>query len=235
MTTLMTWNAQAQRFALQNATHAGADIIVLQECPRPPRAAITDRSWTCFWDGEREDRGLLVAVRPGLSARLAAPPDPSIKYALAVTVDTDPPLRLLGVHIYNHRAKASFGASPTPLPDALDRFGTWLAGGNAVIAGDFNNQPSFESIARPAPNRWSRISARLAELGLVSAWHTLRSEAHGAESVSTHHKSQAGYHIDYVFASPELLRGARISIGDPPNGSAILRSDHSPIWLSLAA
>lgn len=238
---LITWNVRrgsARRWPHVAATEP--DIAVLQECACPEmlrgQHAGIEAAWTLFWTGNSEDNGLLVAVRTDIPARLHAPPDLTIKHALAVEVGGDHPLRLLAVHSYNHRA-TRLGGSSTPLPDALARYGDWLAAPEAMVAGDFNNQPSFDAYntsTERRPNRWSEIAATLRDLGLASAWHHLTGEAFGAESAPTHvHSSGGRFHIDYVFAARERLEGATVTIGDVETWVRDRGSDHVPIIVRL--
>ena len=236
--TVMTWNMASRGVRLWDKVEAeGPDIAVLQECPRPAEIAARHpdfaRRWRTFHEETSNRSCLLVAVRAGLPAKLHAVPDPTIKFALAVEIGLPEPLRLLAVHIYNHRAE-KLGGSPTPLPDAHARHGAWLRQGRAMVVGDINNEPSFERFntgPKRAPNRFTEIASTFRDLGLASAWHHLNGEEFGSETRHTLIRSTGRYHIDYAWASDGLLADASCEIGAPDDWTGRGLSDHAPVFL----
>jgi len=74
--------------------------------------------------------------------------------------------------------------------------------------------------------------------GLVSAYHAIRGEAHGAESEPTLYwrdrtKDGPTYHIDYVFLPSHLVGRARIEIGSFETWCGAGLSDHVPVVVDL--
>jgi exonuclease III len=98
----------------------------------------------------------------------------------------------------------------------------------------------LKSPARPGwrLNHGNAVTA-LAKLGLVSAYHELRGEPQGSESVPTlywrdRQKDGPRYHIDYVFLpSHMLVRVSELAIGTYEEWCGSGLSDHVPIVLDV--
>lgn len=74
----------------------------------------------------------------------------------------------------------------------------------------------------------------LAELGLSSVYHWQYSENQGEESLATfflYRRMAKAYHIDYAFASKDLLDRNVLDLGKPEKWLNV--SDHVPITLKL--
>src|SRR6185369_4489587 len=89
-----------------------------------------------------------------------------------------------------------------PLRRALVRYRDFLSHPAAMIAGDLNSNTIWD---KPGWRINHSTKVRLLEekFGLVSAWHAVREEPHGQETVPTLYwrdrtKDGPTYHIDYV-------------------------------------
>lgn len=74
----------------------------------------------------------------------------------------------------------------------------------------------------------------LSALGLESIYHKATGEAQGHETKPTfflQRKKEKAYHIDYAFASADLIGGLNLEVGD--FDSWIGASDHMPLQLNL--
>jgi exodeoxyribonuclease-3 len=92
-----------------------------------------------------------------------------------------------------------------------------------------------------------RCSSRILEgercaergVGLASAYHALRSEQQGQETVPTHYwrdrkKDGPTYHIDYVFLLTQWLGGVReLAVGSFEGWCGSGLSDHVPILVDV--
>jgi endonuclease/exonuclease/phosphatase family metal-dependent hydrolase len=107
-------------------------------------------------------------------------------------------------------------------------------GGNVVIIGDFNSNAIWDRHYRRRCH--SDAVARLSNLGLRSAYHTVRGEEHGQESEPTLYfrkNARMGYHIDYAFLSASLLNAVKtVTVGE--RDVWIQRSDHMPVVVQLS-
>jgi len=105
-----------------------------------------------------------------------------------------------------------------------------------VLAGDLNSNTIWDR--RRARMDHSRFVAWLRdELGLVSAYHEHRGEAHGKEKKPTYYflwDKARPYHIDYCFV-PEAWRGKirRVTIGGYEAWARL--SDHRPVTVEVEA
>jgi endonuclease/exonuclease/phosphatase family metal-dependent hydrolase len=121
------------------------------------------------------------------------------------------------------------------LHDVLDAYAPLLRSHETVLAGDFNSNAVFDR--KHGDKSHTRLVERLRDFGLVSVYHSLRSEPHGAETENTYfHCRRIGqpYHLDYVFVPREWLPRIRsCSVGDA--ATWLEHSDHCPVVVDVAA
>ncbi len=103
-----------------------------------------------------------------------------------------------------------------------------------MVLGDFNSNVRWDEW-----DRWwnhTDVVRELSALGLESIYHHCNSEAQGKETQPTFFMNRnraRPYHIDYAFASEELIKSSAICIGNPEQWLQF--SDHLPIILDIAA
>ena len=207
----------------------GPDLAVVCEVRRANLAALP-ADVTALWAGDPEaaGKGLAILAFNGWRLRPAAEPCGERWYLPAVARRDGRRLRLVGV--WTQPAKDYV----TPTLRALDALEGFLAGGPALMAGDFNQSVRWDA-KKSERRRFAHALARLKALGLVSAWHAHHRQAHGAEAQPTYfHRWSAAdtYHIDYLFASRGLRRrlvGAQIGAHADWGGL----SDHAPVIIDL--
>lgn len=114
----------------------------------------------------------------------------------------------------------------------LDVFGDLIAAHPTLLLGDLNTGPK---LGEPYI-RGGDVFGRLAQRGLVSAYHAHHRCAHGAETHATYFHASRGHtpwHIDYCFLSETLLPSlCSVEIGDDERWAK--RSDHRPLTVTLA-
>src|SRR5262249_58958803 len=116
---------------------------------------------------------------------------------------------------------------------ALTKYRGFLTERPSIVAGDFNNSVSWH---RPG---WrinhAKAVATLKQLGLASAYHALRGEPQGQESMPTIYwrdpkEDGPPPHLDYVFFPAHLLLPLREPAGGPlPGGGAAGLFHHLPL------
>jgi endonuclease/exonuclease/phosphatase family metal-dependent hydrolase len=103
-----------------------------------------------------------------------------------------------------------------------------------VAAGDFNASVFWDESGRY--ERFSAVDASLVERGLCSAYHVRTGERLGSESAKTHFwrkNIDTAFHIDYVYASTDLVRSAT-NVRVESAESWLPVSDHAPVIVDFA-
>jgi exodeoxyribonuclease-3 len=115
---------------------------------------------------------------------------------------------------------------------AVTKYRSFIRAAPTVMAGDFNSNTIFDG---NRDDNHSRLVARLADLGLFSAYHAHHREAQGAETRPTYfhyRRRERPYHLDHVFL-PEAWRAELrdVEVGSPDEWLAY--SDHCPMTVTL--
>jgi endonuclease/exonuclease/phosphatase (EEP) superfamily protein YafD len=175
--------------------------------------------------------------RNGYRARLAEPFYPTIRHIAPVHITGPVDCNLLAVWAQNASAGINRKHQLGPLRRALRKYRTFLTERASIVAGDFNNNVFWH---RPG---WrinhANAVASLAKLGLVSAYHELRGEMQGGESVPTLYwrdrkKDGPCYHIDYIFLKAQMLaQVSELAVGSYDDWCGSGLSDHVPIVVDL--
>ena len=199
-----------------------SDLITLQECRRPAR-----NSASVIWRGfdTLPHQGVAV-VSTETAWRLEFVEIPKLHPTVVpVRVQAPQPFMFVGVWTHPDYNKVAWEAM-TACVAAAD-------GLPVVAAGDFNSSPRVQGQERDSPQFLQRMRD---ELGLVSAYHHVFGESHGAETRPSYYhgkKKAAPFHIDYCFvpeAWVDRLTGVEVgSFADWP------QSDHRPLTVDIAA
>lgn len=103
-----------------------------------------------------------------------------------------------------------------------------------MIIGDFNSNAIWDKT-----DRWwshSGVVAELALLNIHSLYHHIKGEAQGCESEPTfylHRNMNKSYHIDYAFASSDLLNSSGVEVGKAADWLHV--SDHMPVIITVSS
>jgi exodeoxyribonuclease III len=198
------------------------DIAVICECAEPQRlqalGLLDELGGEPVWIGNNPNKGLAIFA----PIHISGPSE----------------CNLLAVWAQNASAGVTRKHQLGPLRRALRKYAGFLSERSSIVAGDFNNNVFWH---RPGwrLNHGNAV-AHLAKLGLVSAYHELRGEAQGRESVPTLYwrdrtKGGPTYHIDYVFLSSAMLPNvAELAIGSYEEWCGSGLSDHVPIVLDVS-
>jgi len=217
------------------------DVAVICECAEPRRlaavGALNGVNGDPVWIGDNRNKGLAVFTCNGYRARLAEPFYPSIRHIAPVHITGPVECNLLAVWAQNASAGINRKRQLGPLRRALTQYRTFLTEPASIVAGDFNNNVYWH---RPG---WrinhANAVASLAKLGLVSAYHELRGEMQGGESVPTLYwrdrkKDGPCYHIDYIFLKARMLaQVSALAVGSYEDWCGSGLSDHVPLVVDL--
>jgi exodeoxyribonuclease III len=229
----MTWNlCQGTQRKFPLVAQHDVDVAVLCEASEnsPFDADGTEpKLWA--WTGDVAYKGLAIS---GLTTGgLAAPStDVTGKHSIAATLDNG-----IGVlAIWTCPAKGSSYARELHL--AINAHTDFLLSRPCIIAGDFNLDANLHQVTELRD-----AIAKLDALGYRSVYHSHFDVDFGHEPDATHYwlrKQDNRFHLDYVFASNELLeRVTAVTVGtyedwvqarDDHKG----HSDHVPIIVDFA-
>jgi exonuclease III len=229
---IVSWNCNgALRRKLDKLTALNADVYVIQECEDPERSSDSAyRQWASgsLWIGGNKNKGLGVFSK---GVRLSALDWPRDNLELFLPFTVDEHLTMLAV--WTRQANSPNFRYIGQLWKYLQAHGAKIPSHGSLVIGDFNSNARWDEW-----DRWwnhSDVVRDLSEIGLESVYHLRNQEAHGGEVQPTffmHRKIEKPYHIDYAFATGDLIASARISVGHPEDWLDL--SDHMPIVVDFA-
>jgi len=216
------------------------DIAVISECAEPDRLRLRGASWLesdPVWVGRNPHKGLAVFGFNGHSVRLAESYHAGIHYVAPVHVDGPTECNLLAVWAQNASSGNIRKRSLGPLRRAITRYRDFLNHPATLVAGDLNSNTIWDKPGWRI-NHSTKVRLLDERFGLVSAWHAIRGETHGAESVPTLYwrdrtKDGPTYHIDYVFLPSRWVDKAKVEIGTFELWCCAGLSDHAPVIVDV--
>ena len=246
---IVTWNCNgALRKKTETLDTLGADVYVVQECENPAHANSSYQKWAgdYLWVGTSKHRGIGIFPKKGNTVR---------------SLDWQGVYTLQGISKHNqatHWATSDLKLfAPFKLNDQYQLLGVWTKADNAevfgyigqlwkylqihsaqlrsdrtIVLGDLNSNQIWDK-----PDRWwnhSDVVEELAGIGLHSVYHHQTGERQGQESSPTFYlqrNSEKAYHIDYVFASEDLLPRSKVQVSDKAQWLSV--SDHMPMTLEI--
>lgn len=246
---IVTWNcAGAFRKKYHALERFDADILVIQECEDPARSTSLYAEWAhdCIWQGESKNKGIGIFPRKGNRISLL---NWQGEFELQGLRSKSPSIRW---HSHDLRQFLPFRINDqlTALAvwtkgkesQAFDYMGQFwkylqihraeLADQQTIVLGDFNSNPQWDK-----PDRWwshTDTVSELSDIGLESLYHSLHKELPASETQPTfflHRRLEKAYHIDYVFASADLRRNAKLEVGKYDDWISL--SDHVPLLVEI--
>nr|WP_220209490.1 endonuclease/exonuclease/phosphatase family protein [Reticulibacter mediterranei] len=203
------------------------DILVLQECSEKDIAR-TDAPFK-YWVGSNPHKGMAMIGFANYTYALDRSYTEEWPWFLPVRVE-EVPLHILGLWACVKDQRLRY---VRVTHQAIEHYAQFLSVSHMIVIGDFNSNAIWDRLYREHSH--SALVAKLADLGLVSAYHTLRGEKQGQEATPTQfmyrHLAQP-YHLDYAFISHMLSRSCGLHIGEPDKW--LHTSDHMPLLLTLS-
>ena len=233
---IVAWNCQgALHNKFDNLAALGPDLAVIPEMASPEvlkRKIRNQLGFSAEWVGQSENKGLGVLINPQWDYQIAECFDPQFELFLPVEILTPRRINVLAVWAFNHRAKNNSPAA-NATNNVLKFYTDWIGNAPTIILGDFNNSVIWD---KPGSlNNFREIIATLKSLGLSSLYHQQFNQSLGTEEDSTlfmYRKQDKRYHVDYFFASQQLLDNCgKLLIGKPSDWLQI--SDHAPLSLEI--
>jgi exodeoxyribonuclease III len=232
---LVTWNCQgAFRKKYSRIARSTPDLAVIQECEHLDRLArkpLSPPPTNQLWFGESLARGLGIFSWTGLELTVAEGYDPSIHYCVPVRVSGAESFNLLAVWAMQHPDQRLSYIAQVNL--AIIAYQDFICETNTILMGDFNSNPQHDPLATLGSHDW--VIRSLADLDIVSAYHSFYQEKQGRESQATffmNRKLEQAHHLDYIFIPRRWLkRVQKARIGDPAKWLA--HSDHCPVFVEI--
>ncbi len=213
------------------------DVAVVSECAAPDKLRQRGAGgWLQaepVWIGDNPNKGLGVFTFNGYTATPHDTWHRTLRYIAPVHIAGPAPFNLLAVWAQNASGGNTRKHQLGPLRRALAKYESFLTAADTVLAGDLNNNVNWD---RPG---WRinhmPVVTRLAQIGIVSAYHQITGEAQGRETIPTHYwrdrkKDGPTYHIDYIFVPKPWLRAVQhFSVGTFEDWCGSRLSDHVPM------
>jgi len=213
------------------------DILIIPECEHPDKLKF-DKTLPIptdiLWHGTNQNKGLAVFSYSNYKFKLLDNHNTDLKLILPIAVTGgDVDFTLLAIWAYN----------PLDLNynyigqvwKAIIHYEKILKHKNIILAGDFNSNMIWDRLKRKTNH--SMVVEKLKKFKIHSAYHVSLSIAQGAEEHPTfflYRHQNKPYHIDYCFASDNLLdKLESVEIGGYNEWRTL--SDHSPVIVSFKA
>jgi len=211
------------------------DIVIVSECEHPGKLKFntgTPVPTDMLWHGANPNKGLGVFSYTNYKLKLLDIHNLDLKTILPVLVSTGSfEYILFAIWAYNHSDKDYNYIGQ--VWKAIHYYEHLLTGKNIILAGDFNSNVFWDKLNRKSNH--SMVVEKLASLNIFSTYHTHLKIAQGKEMHPTYylyrHRNKP-YHIDYCFASADLIRKIEtVEIGTWKQWAH--HSDHIPVIVSF--
>ena len=233
---LIAWNCN---MAFRNKSHAlsafKADIYVISECEHPDKIKFSSKRSTpgnSVWIGDNKNKGLAVFAYGQYKLSLHRSYNPDIKLIAPILL-TGGAIDFTLFAIWANNPADKDGTYVEQTWKAIHYYASLLKRQHVILAGDFNSNTIWDRKRRLSNH--SNVVAHLQERGIESAYHLFHQQQQGKEKHPTQymyrHKDKP-YHLDYCFASKELLAGVDlVNIGSHKKWAPY--SDHVPVIVNF--
>ncbi len=210
------------------------DLAVIPELPDPSMFQNEVTIENSIWYGQEKGIGLGI-ISFSKDYKLSMLVD-EIKYEWVVPIQVSGQEDFILLAVWTKRTPgySSYGHI---LYSALKEYEHFLKNKRVIIIGDFNIDKNLPSSYSGIQGRlgFERIIELLHSCGLTSCYHYFSNEEFGSESKATYYhyrKSTLPFHIDYCFASQEMIQRTKQFYVDNDEDWAKL-SDHLPLVFEL--
>lgn len=233
---IIEWNCQgAFRLKTKEIFELKPDILIVLECETKEKlqfGRLIPEPNDFLWYGDTGKKGIGIFSFSKYKFRILKEFNPKFRYFVPLEV-TD------GTNSFLLFAIWAMDNKQNPLARYVGQI--WLAinyykeilPNGSILIGDFNSNQIWDEKERVGNH--TDVVNLLSELSIESLYHKQENEKQGQESLKTffmHRNLKKSYHIDYIFASQNIVRnGYRLSVENPEKW--IDKSDHVPLVLDI--
>lgn len=228
---VITWNCNmAYRKKAAVILKHKPDILIVQECEHPEKLIYTDDIPVpndVFWYGSNQNKGIAVFSYCDMRIQLLDVHESKFRYVIPLTIFNDK-IHFTLFAVWCQKLE-KHDCYTEQIWNAIHFYDQLLKFDNVIIVGDFNSNSIWDK-----PRRIYNHTNLVKELRLnriYSAYHHFYKQEQGQEKHPTlfmHRKINRPYHIDYCFASQNLIEKlTEVEIGEYNDWT--MHSDHKPL------
>ncbi len=233
---IATWNCNmAFRKKLFTLSRYNPDLMIIPECEHPEklRSGQLDVPDQVIWIGKNNNKGLGVFSRGNLNISVHESYDPTIEYAIPITVTDKTSLTLIAIWAMDNKTdhKARYIGRVWQAVKCYAH----LIKDNTFIIGDFNWNVIWDRSKKPLYGNLTQVTNELSSMEIVSFYHSYYGEHFGKETQPTlylHRDTDKPYHVDYIFGPNSYLYQLQsLIVGHYSDW--LQYSDHMPIIIDI--
>ncbi|MBN8686959.1 MAG: endonuclease/exonuclease/phosphatase family protein [Chitinophagales bacterium] len=211
------------------------DILIIPECEHPDKLLFpinTPRPKDILWFGKNQNKGLAIFSYSKFRFKVLENHNEDFKMIIPIEVaDGEFDFNLFAIWANNPTDRD--GQYIEQVWKALLYYGNLLTDTKTILVGDFNSNSIWDKKHREGNH--SDVVKHLERKGIFSTYHLYYKQKQGAEEHPTlymYRRKDKPYHIDYCFASKELLdKVSSVEIGDFDEWTKY--SDHVPVIVTF--
>jgi len=234
---IIEWNCQgAFRLKNKEILDLKPDILIVPECEQENKlqfGLLTPQPYDFLWYGDTGKKGIAIFSYSNYKLRLLKEFNPDFRYIIPLEVNDGKNSFLLFAIWAMDNKQNPLARYIGQVWNAINYYQTIL-GENSILIGDFNSNQIWDTKDRVANH--TDVVNFLMELNIESLYHKQFGEEHGKESLKTfflYRNIEKPYHIDYVFASGNIIENGYNLILEPSE-NWIDKSDHIPLILDVS-
>jgi len=234
---IIEWNCQgAFRLKNKEILDLKPDILIVPECEQENKlqfGLLTPQPYDFLWYGDTGKKGIAIFSYSNYKFRLLKEFNPDFRYIIPLEVNDGKNSFLLFAIWAMDNKQNPLARYIGQVWNAINYYQTIL-GENSILIGDFNSNQIWDTKDRVANH--TDVVNFLMELNIESLYHKQFGEEHGKESLKTfflYRNIEKPYHIDYVFASGNIIENGYNLILEPSE-NWIDKSDHIPLILDVS-
>ena len=230
---IIAWNCNMS-FRKKNAAilKYNPDILIISECENEKKLQLghmTPMPLDFYWHGDNENKGIGIFAYSNFKLRLFKNYNPQYRYVIPIKVKGETDFNLYAIWAMDNKEHPS-KRYIAQVWLAINYYKAHLKK-KSVLMGDFNSNKIWDNERPIRISNHSKVHNYLQTKNIHSLYHHLTKEEIGKETLPTlfmYRNESKSYHIDYCFASNDLLsKGYNFSIGK--YNDWIQFSDHVPI------